>query len=203
MKQVIKLVTGTTLVITIGVIPMVFASDGSGEHYCRNGHHKKEMMQQHAVLASKGLKEAGNDVFGTIQEVIQKLEADPETDWSKVNLEQLRQHLLDMYNFTINVEVISQEPITNGVKVVVRPTIPAASIALDHALPAHSKQIKKETGWDIKYTKTDQTYVITATTSKSDEIEKLRGLGYIGIMVYGTHHQTHHWAMATGKHPHH
>ena len=26
----------------------------------------------------------GNEIFGTIQEVIQKLEADPNTDWRKV-----------------------------------------------------------------------------------------------------------------------
>ncbi|MFK5891768.1 MAG: hypothetical protein QM504_00940 [Pseudomonadota bacterium] len=167
-----------------------------------HGHHEKEMIQRHPALSAQGLKEAGNDVFGTIQEVIQKLEVDPETDWSKVDLEQLRQHLLDMCHFTINVEVISQEPISAGVKIVIRPTMPAASIALDRALSAHPKMMKKETGWDIKFTKTDHTYVITATTSKSDEIDKLRGLGYIGIMAYGKHHQPHHWAMATGKHPH-
>jgi hypothetical protein len=46
------------------------------------------------------LTEPGNDIFGTIQEVVQKLEANPDTDWSQVDLEALRQHLIDMKAFT-------------------------------------------------------------------------------------------------------
>ena len=37
----------------------------------------------------------GQDAFGAIQEIVQILEADPKTDWSKVELEGLRQHLID------------------------------------------------------------------------------------------------------------
>ena len=32
----------------------------------------------------------GQDAFGTIQEIVQILEADPNTDWSKVNIAALR-----------------------------------------------------------------------------------------------------------------
>jgi len=38
----------------------------------------------------------GQEVFGTIQEIVQILEADPHTDWSKVNIDALREHLIDM-----------------------------------------------------------------------------------------------------------
>ena len=38
----------------------------------------------------------GQDAFGAIQEIVQILDADPKTDWSKVDLEALRQHLIDM-----------------------------------------------------------------------------------------------------------
>ena len=37
----------------------------------------------------------GHDAFGAIQEIVQILDADPNTDWSKVDLEALRQHLID------------------------------------------------------------------------------------------------------------
>ena len=51
-------------------------------------------MAQHSLhqtqIISGGLTESGTDIFATIQEVIQKLTADPGTDWSKVNLEALR-----------------------------------------------------------------------------------------------------------------
>lgn len=46
------------------------------------------------------LTESGTDLFATIQEVIRKLEANPDTDWSKVNLEALREHLRDMFEFS-------------------------------------------------------------------------------------------------------
>jgi hypothetical protein len=49
-------------------------------------------------------KEPGQDAFGTIQEIVQILEADPKTDWSKVNLEALRQHLIDMNEVTLKAE---------------------------------------------------------------------------------------------------
>ena len=38
----------------------------------------------------------GQAAFGAIQEIVGILEADPKTDWSKVNLKALRQHLIDM-----------------------------------------------------------------------------------------------------------
>ena len=49
----------------------------------------------------------GQDAFGAIQEVVRILEADPTTDWTKVNLERLRQHLIDMNEVTLRSEVKS------------------------------------------------------------------------------------------------
>lgn len=34
------------------------------------------------------------------------------------------------------------------------------------------------------------------------EAEKIRGLGYMGLLAYGTHHQRHHWHLVRGQHPH-
>src|SRR5271167_2194275 len=43
----------------------------------------------------------GQDAFGAIQEIVQILQSDPKTDWSKVDLEALRQHLIDMNKVTL------------------------------------------------------------------------------------------------------
>ena len=37
----------------------------------------------------------GQDAFGAIAEVVGILDADPNTDWTKVDLERLRQHLIE------------------------------------------------------------------------------------------------------------
>lgn len=148
------------------------------------------------------LSEAGNDAFGTIQEVIKKLNADPNTQWKDVNIEALRGHLVDMHNMTINVDVLSQVPIKDGLKATIEPTTKRANEALQRVFSAHPKMLTMETGWTMQVTKEYENYTLTITTTKKEEIDKIRALGYIGIMAWGDHHQPHHWMMATGKNPH-
>jgi len=113
--------------------------------------HSAMMNHEHKMeMSGGGLTEAGNDAFGTIQEVIAKLNNNPNTDWEKVNLEALRQHLLDMNDMTLNVEVISQKPIRNGMKAIVRPTTARAALALERVFKANPTQLKREAGWTIK-----------------------------------------------------
>lgn len=165
--------------------------------------HSAMMSHEHTMNTSDGnLTEAGNDAFGTIQEVIRKLNNDPNTDWSKVNLEALRQHLLDMNDMTLNVEVISQKAVQNGMEAIIRPTTDRAALALDRVFMAHPSQLKKDTGWDMVVEKNDGQYKLTTTSKNPADYDKIRGLGYIGLMAYGDHHQRHHWAMATGRNPH-
>jgi hypothetical protein len=145
---------------------------------------------------------AGNDAFWTIQEAIQKLDADPSTDWNKVNLEALRQHLVDMQNFTLHVEVLSQTPIAQGMQAVVQPTTKRAEASLERVFAAHPTQLKRETGWDMRVAKQGDVFVLTVITPNETEVARLRGLGYIGVMALGAHHQMHHWGMVQGESPH-
>jgi len=155
-------------------------------------------------IFSANLKEAGNDAYGTIQEVMYKLQANKNTNWAKVNLEALRLHLIDMYDMTFNVNVTKQEHIKNGLLVKVMPTTPRSSKALKKIFSAHSSVLEKESGFNMKinYDKGYDLYTIKITTNDKKRINELRGLGYIGLMAYGNHHQPHHWAIATGKNPH-
>ena len=170
----------------------------SKEHSQHQNHNNHKMS-----MAPPPLTEAGNDVFGTIQEAITKLNNDPNTDWSKVDIEALRKHLVDMYEMTINIDVISQKPIKNGLQVKMKPIGNRASEALERVFSAHPMMLEQETGWKMKVKLIKSQYVLTITTNKPSEIEKIRGLGYIGLMAYGNHHQPHHWSMAKGSNPHH
>jgi len=149
------------------------------------------------------LTEAGNDAFGTIQEVIKKLNSNPDTDWSKVNIEALRRHLVDMHDMVYDVKVISQKPVKHGLKVIMRPTTRRAARALPRVFKAHPAQLQRETGWRMVVKKSSRRYILTITSQKAEDVNKIRGLGYIGVMAYGSHHQVHHWAMPTGSNPHH
>ena len=157
----------------------------------------------HQTSSSAGaLTESGTDIFATVQEVIARLNADPDTDWSKVDLEALRQHLRDMFQFSYNVDVLSRQPMEKGVKILVKATNLRADKALARVLQAHPMMLKMETGWTMQSRRQKDGYEITVTTSKPSEVDKIRGLGYIGLLAYGSHHQAHHWAMVTGHNPH-
>ena len=56
-----------------------------------------------AVLPTQG----GQGAFAAISEIIRLLEADSTTDWSRVNLERLRLHLIDMDLVTLRSTVTS------------------------------------------------------------------------------------------------
>jgi hypothetical protein len=145
----------------------------------------------------------GSDAFAAIQEVVEKLLADPDTDWRRVNLEALRQHLVDMHNFTLNVEITAQRSIDGGVEFTVRPITPSAADSLDRLFNAHPTILKQESGWDMAVTKNDGgSYTARVIGVRPEDVAKIRGLGYIGIVAFGKHHQAHHWQMATGSDPH-
>jgi hypothetical protein len=54
------------------------------------------MMQHGPGQAAALPTQPGQSAFAAIQEIVAMLEADPKTDWSRVNIEALRQHLIDM-----------------------------------------------------------------------------------------------------------
>ena len=63
--------------------------------------------------AAGAATQTGQAAFAAIAEIVRILEADPKTDWSKVNLEALRQHLIDMDDLTLRATVATQ-PVTGG-----------------------------------------------------------------------------------------
>ena len=165
-------------------------------------HHDKGMHHSTQKTAKQGkLTEAGNDIFGTIAETIKVLNANPNTDWSKVDLETLRQHLLDMRDMSENIKIHSQTPIKNGLKINLSPTTWRAKQALKRIFMGHPILLKKETGWVMTSILDNNTYTLIIT-GKASDVDKIRGLGYIGIMANGNHHQPHHLSMARGQNPH-
>lgn len=169
--------------------------------------HQNSMTMEHSGtsqrnMATSPLTLPGDDIFGAIQEAVRQLEADPNTDWSKVDLEALRQHLIDMHYFTMGVDVISKKPISGGTQIEVKPESPRAETALKHVLQAHPPMLRMEKGWDMKVSRDGENYVIEATSPNPGDAEKIRGLGYIGLLAEGAHHTVHHWMIARGLNPH-
>jgi hypothetical protein len=108
------------IVVLIGLLapPAAFAQAES-PHQSSHREHMLMMMpgkdQSPAQKQSSGPTEAGEGAFAAIQEIVALLNADPKTDWSKVDIDALRQHLVDMNNVTLKANVTSA-PIDAGVR---------------------------------------------------------------------------------------
>jgi hypothetical protein len=167
-----------------------------------NHEHHASAMPGHAAsyaLASKPTQ-PGQAAFAAIQEIVEILEADPTTNWSKVNIEALRQHLIDMDNVTLRAEVKS-EPVDGGMRFVVSGVGPVKE-SVQRMVMAHAATMNGVGDWKFSAYETDAGATLTVLTPAKDS-EKLRGLGFVGVMTRGMHHQRHHLMIARGDNPHH
>jgi len=138
----------------------------------------------------------GQDAFGTIQEIVQMLESDPTTDWSKINIAALREHLIDMNEVTLHAAA-KERMIDNGIEIAV--TGEGRTLeAIKRMVPAHVHELA-EIGWNAKTEDLPNGVKLTVMASEAAPRAKLKGLGFMGIMVQGGHHQPHHLAMAKGE----
>lgn len=152
--------------------------------------------EQSAVTGARTMP--GQDAFGAIQEIVQILQSDRKTDWSKVNIDALRQHLIDMNEVTLHA-VATPRLVDNGIEFTV--TGEGRTLeAIKRMVPAHVNELH-EIGWNAKSEDLPNGVKLTVMASEAQPLIKLKALGFIGIMVQGGHHQPHHLMMATGQFP--
>ena len=141
-------------------------------------------------------QQAGQAAFGAAQEIVAMLQADPKTDWSKVDIDALRQHLIDMDEVTLHADV-SKTTLDNGLSMAVTGSGRTLQ-AIQRMLPAHARDIDGLNGWRVQATPLPNGETLTVTSMNAADLPHIRGLGFMGIMVQGTH-QMHHLAMARGE----
>ncbi len=145
----------------------------------------------------------GQAAFGAIAEIVARLDADPATDWSTVNIEALRQHLIDMDNVTLRSRV-ERHDVPGGFTALVTGEGPVAA-SIRRMTTAHARQMVGEGAFDAEVTEVPGGVRMTVTSKTPDDarsVARLRGLGVIGVLALGSHHQAHHEMMAKGMGPH-
>ncbi len=152
------------------------------------------MMGQPGIVGQ--LTSPGQDAFGAIQEIVRILDADPKTDWSKVDIGALREHLIDMNEVTLHA-VADERPLADGVDIAI--TGEGRTLeAIKRMVPAHANELNL-IGWTAKTEELPSGVRLTVTTSDPAQVPKLEALGFMGIMVLGSHHQAHHLLIAKGE----
>ncbi len=155
---------------------------------------------QHRPATTGAPAMPGQDAFGAIAEVVQMLDADPTTDWSKVDLERLRQHLIDMNEVVLRAQV-KQTPVSGGLVMDVtgggRTEQAIRAMLIPHAaeldrMPSFAARTELIPG-GVRLT------VTARTAEDAKAVTRLRGLGFVGLLTVGAHHGPHHVAMARGE----
>ena len=162
--------------------------------------HAPGMPHDHIGVAAHAATQPGQAAFGAIQEIVEMLEADPATDWSKVDIDALRQHLVDMDNVTLHAEVKS-EPVAGGVRFIVSGIGPVRD-SIQRMVSAHAKAMNSVDNWSFAASNTATGADLTVIVPPRDA-GKLHGLGFFGVLAHGMHHQAHHLMIARGMDPHH
>jgi hypothetical protein len=166
------------------------------------GSHAHPAMHQPPVAPASGATPTmpGQDAFGAVQEIVRILEADPATDWSKVNLAALREHLIDMNEVTLKAAA-AERPVDGGLEVAVTGSGRTLD-AIRRMIPAHTRELDGLPGWRAQAEPLEDGVRLTVTSADPKEAAHIRGLGFIGLLASGSHHQPHHLAMAKGQHLH-
>lgn len=158
------------------------------------------MMMHTAESSPNGVTEGGQAAFAAIAEIVARLAADPSTDWSKVNIEALRQHLIDMDNVTLRAQVTTTSTQT-GAKFEVWADDPSVRASIQRMVAAHTATMNGVNGWALTSASTNRGATLEVA-GKSADSAMIQGLGFIGVMALGTHHQAHHLGIALGQNMH-
>jgi hypothetical protein len=155
--------------------------------------YRKHFHDQPARSASEL---GGQDALSAIQEVVGLLLADPATDWSRVSIARLRQHLVDLERLTL-FAAVEETPIDGGLRV--RVTGDAQLLdAARRAVLGHARRLDGFRTWSILTEDAGDAVVLELTTQNADEVTVLRALGFYGFLASGVHRPHELLAVARG-----
>ena len=184
-------------------------SPGQSPSHESHGHdsmpgHGGDMHAQH-MRAMPGMVSGapalpGQDAFGTLAEIVRLLDADPATDWSKVDLERLRQHLIDMNEVVLR-SAVKQTPLPGGLAMEITGTGRTEQAIRAMVLP-HAVELDRMPAFAARAESIPGGVRLTVLAENPDDpkaVGRIRGLGFAGLITEGAHHQAHHLAMAKGE----
>ena len=156
-------------------------------------------MQQAAPAATDASldpREPGQAAYAALGEAVRILIADPSTDWSKVDVDALRRHLVDMDNVTMR-SAVTTTRLANGARFHVTGS-PEIAGSIQRMTTSHFAEPDVGSGWSFRTEKQPDGADITVTSADPVQAQKIAALGFYGILTMGQHHQPHHLMMARG-----
>jgi hypothetical protein len=208
-KAVLAIILGvvvTGLVLAHAVLAQNPSPSGSGQthsHDSMPGHggdmHAQHMRAMHGMTTGVPTR-PGQDAFGAIAEIVRLLDADPSTDWGKVDMERLRRHLIDMNEVVLR-SAVTQTPVSGGLAMEITGT-GRTEQAIQAMVVPHAAELDRLPLFSAKTESISGGVRLTVLARNPDDakvVARIRGLGFAGLLTEGAHHQAHHLAMAKGE----
>ena len=186
----------TSLAIALLLPTAALAQETAPMDHSRMNHAAMMAMSSEAPA---GVTEVGQSAFAAIAQIVEVLNADPASDWSKVDIEALRQHLIDMNNVTLRAEMAATATPT-GARFTVTSPDPEVQASIRRMVAAHAATMNGTGNWTMVAEEAPGGAIL-AVSGPSDDAVKINSLGFIGVMTLGMHHQAHHLMIATGTGP--
>lgn len=176
----------------IALAQTMHADHGEGMDHAAHG--------QDRSAVSALLTEPGQGAFAALSEVVRVLEADPDTNWSTVDLAGLRAHLVDMDRLVSDTTVTETE-LPNGLSASSTGDVKTTA-TLRRMVPAHAAQLGKDDRWRVESLEIEGGMELRVTSEDPAVIARIKGLGFFGLMASQDHHREHHLMMARGEDAH-
>jgi hypothetical protein len=183
-------IPATLLALSLSLTAMPAHADADTDH--------AKMMQQMVKGAHGQITEPGQSAFAAISEIVARLQGDPETDWSMVDIQALQSHLGDMDRVTLHT-IVTVTPITGGAVFNVKGEDAAGHAAVRRMMLAHAPFLAAATGFAVAFENGPEGSQWKVTSDQPSGELQIRGLGFYGLLAVGGHHQAHHLAIATGQ----
>lgn len=90
-----------------------------------------------------------------------------------------------------------KEPVDNGLRIEITGTGRTLE-AIQRIVPSHARDVGGMNGWAVRTEAIPNGIVLTVIATNPAKVQKIRALGFMGIMVQGMH-QPHHLAMTRGE----
>jgi len=202
-----KVFTVLSIVLVVGLLLVIDSAFFKMHHTMHNSKFDESMDMDHGYMNHETMSNSfsndgktatmpGQDAFGAIGEIVELLNNNPDTAWSKVNINALKEHLMDMDLLTTKTNV-KETVVNNGMVFEVTSNEKRVVDAIKRMVPTHADMILN-TIWETKISNLDNGIILQVTDNK--DFIKIQHLGFYGIMAYGgNHHQIHHMALAKGE----
>lgn len=192
-----RLTTALAMIVLAGATTAASAQTSQLGHMPTMDHNAH---MQGATPNNSVLTEPGQGAIAALSEVVRVLEADPQTDWSRVDLGALRDHLVDMDRL-ITDTAVEETALPDGLRAVATGD-PDTLATLHRMVPAHAAQLATDDRWIVDVSEEDASVTLTVTSPDAAVSARIKGLGFFGLMASQDHHRDHHMMIARGEDPH-